>query len=585
VTRARRTLAPLLLTSVGLTGCGGVDQPTVVAPATPSLTVTVGLKALQFAWSPVAHADRFRLLEDPAGNSAFTAIEENLSATSTSHTHDIGVHRLVWDRVQCALEACNAAGCTRSAALGLRGQSASAVGYLKASDTTARESFGSATAVSGDGNTVAVGAVGTGAVAGAVYVFVRENGSWRSQARLQGGATEPGDGIGAALALSSDGNTLVVGAPGENGGSRGINGNERSNARANSGAAYVFVRSGGNWTQQAYLKASNADADDAFGTSVATAADGNTVAVGAPYEDGSSRGINGDETSNGGTDSGAVYVFARNGAAWSQQAYFKAFNKDPTDWFGYSVAMSGNGNTLLVGAPGEDSGATGIGGDAENDGTRKAGAAYVYGRNGASWSGPVYVKASTTGASDWFGWKVAISGDSGTFAVASPREDGSSGGIGGDQSTNGRPLSGAVYVFTQSGATWSQTTYIKASSPDSGDQFGSALALNAAGDTLAVGAPGESSNALTIGGNFLDNTASQAGAAYVFRRTGSAWAQQAYVKATNTDAGDLLGSAVALSADGNTLAVGAPGEASSATGIGGNQIDNSRFQAGAAYLY
>ena len=582
-----KMLALLLVTVASVTGCGSVEKPAVTAPAAPSLAVSVSLKTLQFSWSAVASADHFRLLEDPTGRGPFAAIEDNLAATATSDTRDIGVHRIDWDHAQYALEACNTAGCTRSASVGVRGQSAGAIGYLKASDTATRQSLGSATAVSGDGNTVAVGAVGTGAISGAVSVFVRKNGSWRFQARVQGDATEPGDGFGAALALSSDGNTLVVGAPDENGGSSGINGNQHNNSLANAGAAYVFVRSGDAWTQQAYLKASNADAGDEFGISVAAAADGNTVAVGAPYEDGSARGINGNQESNSGTDSGAAYVFVRDGTAWSQQAYIKAANKDPHDWFGYCVALSGNGNALLVGAPGEDSGATGVDGDQADDGVRKAGAAYLFSRSGTSWSGQVYAKASTNGAGNWFGWRVAISGDGGTFAVAAPREDGTSGGIGGDQNTDGRPLSGAVYVFAQSGATWLQTTYIKASNPDSGDQFGSALALNGAGDTLAVGAPGESSKALAIGGNFLDNSAPQAGAAYVFARaTGTwNWTQQAYVKASNTDAGDRFGYAVALSAKGDTLAVGAPSEASAATAIGGNQADNSRADAGAAYLY
>lgn len=587
MSHTHKLLALLLLTVAGLTGCGGAESPTVTAPAAPSLAASVSLKTLQFSWSAVTSADHYQLLADPTGSGAFAAIEENLAATATSDTRDIGVHRIDWDHAQYALDACNAAGCTRSTSVGVRGQSANAIGYLKASDTATRQFFGSATAVSGDGNTVAVGAVGTGSIVGGVYVFVRENGAWRFEARVQGDVTEAGDAFGNALALSSDGNTLVVGAPGENGGTTGINGNQHNNSRANSGAAYVFVRSSGNWTQQAYLKASNADAGDEFGTSVATAADGNTVAVGAPYEASRAMHVNGNQALNGATDAGAAYVFVRDGGTWSQQAYIKASNTDPGDWFGYSVALSGDGNTLLAGAPKEDGGEPGVGGNQQSDGTHTAGAVYVFSRSGATWSSPIYVKASNPGVSDWFGWRVAISGDGSTFAVAAPREDGTSAGIGGDQSTNGRPLSGAVYVFAQSGATWLQTTYIKASNPDGGDQFGSALALNDAGDTLAVGAPYESSGAVAIGGNPLDNSAPQAGAAYVFTRAAGTWtwSQQAHVKATNTDAGDRFGYAVALSASGDTLAIGAPSEASSATGIGGNQADNSRADAGAAYLY
>jgi hypothetical protein len=347
----------------------------------------------------------------------------------------------------------------------------------------------------------------------------------------------------------------------------------------------VFVRSGDGWSQQAYLKASNADAHDAFGTSVATAADGNTVAVGAPFEDGSARVINGDGTTNGGTDTGAAYVFVRSGSSWSQQAYVKARGREPNDWLGYSLALSGSGDTLLVGAPGEDGGAAGVGGDQTSDAALKAGAAYVFRRSGATWSETSYVKASLPHARNWFGASVAISGNGTTFAVAAPRENGGSGGINGNQANDDRPLSGAVYVFAQSGNSWQQTAYVKASNPDADDEFGSALALNDSGDALVVGAPGEDSNARALAGNGLDSSAQRAGAAYVFGRTADSWSQRAYVKATNTDAGDAFGSAVALSGDGNTLAVGAPGESSSATGIGGNQADNSRHEAGAAYLY
>lgn len=577
--------ALLLVTAVGLAGCGGSEAPGVTAPAAPSLALAIGLKTLQFSWPAVPNADRFRLLSSPDGSASFTAVDDNLGATSTSDTLDIGAHRIDWDRAQYAVEACNAAGCTRSALMDVRGRSASAVGYLKSSETVARESFGSATAVSGDGKTLAVGAVGTGDLVGALYVFVKENGAWHLQARLQGGASEAGDGLGAALALSSDGNTLVAGAPGENGGATGINGNQRDNSRADAGAAYVFVRSAGRWDQQAYVKTSNTDAHDGFGTSVAIAADGNTVAVGAPYEDSRARQVNGDQTLNGATDAGAAYVFVRSGTQWSQQAYVKASNTDPGDAFGYSLALSGNGNTLVVGAPWEDGGEPGVGGNQQSDGTHKAGAVYVFSRNGAGWSTPIYVKASNPGGRNWFGWSVAVAGDGHTFAVGAPDEDGAASGVGGDQQATGRSHSGAVYVFAQSGASWTQAAYVKAGNPDSDDEFGWALSLNDAGDTLAVGARGESSNARAIGGNSLDNTAPLAGAAYVFRRTASAWGQQAYVKATNADAGDLFGSAVALSSDGNTLTVGAPGEASSATGIGGNQIDNSLFGAGAAYLY
>jgi FG-GAP repeat len=143
-----------------------------------------------------------------------------------------------------------------------------------------------------------------------------------------------------------------------------------------------------------------------------------------------------------------------------------------------------------------------------------------------------------------------------------------------------------VYVFSRSGSVWAQQAYVKASNTGVGDQFGASLALSADGNTLAVGASEEAGKATGIGGD-QNNNADFSGAVYVFSRSdsGSAWTQRAYVKASNTEAGDRFGASLALSADGATLAVGAGSEGGSATGIGGNQADNGASFSGAVYLY
>src|SRR5262249_35127062 len=197
------------------------------------------------------------------------------------------------------------------------------------------------------------------------------------------------------------------------------------------------------------------------------------------------------------------------------------------------------------------------------------------GTDGGFTGAELYVKASNTGAGDAFGRGLAVSADGTTIAIGTPGERSGATGIDGDQSDNTRSSSGAVYVFVRSGATWSQQAYVKASNTDAGDNFGEAVALSADGTTLAVGAPVEASAAKGIGGNQADNSARMSGAVYVFVRDGTTWSQQAYVKASNTDVGDGFGTALALSADGNTLAVGAYTEQSAATGINGNQADNS----------
>jgi len=154
-------------------------------------------------------------------------------------------------------------------------------------------------------------------------------------------------------------------------------------------------------------------------------------------------------------------------------------------------------------------------------------------------------------------------------------------GVNGDQGDNSASGSGAAYVFTRSGKTWSQQAYLKASNTDAGDEFGSAVSLSS--DTLVVGAFYEDSKATGVNGDQADNSASNSGAAYVFTRSGSTWTQQAYLKASNTDAGDYFGWSVSVYDD--MPVVGAAFESSNATGVNGNQADNSASTAGAVYVF
>lgn len=367
--------------------------------------------------------------------------------------------------------------------------------------------------------------------------------------------------FGGAVALSGD--TLVVSAIGEDSGSSGVNGNQFNQNAPNSGAVYVFVRTAGTWTQQAYIKGGNPAANDAFGSSVAL--DGDTLVVGSTGQDSSA------------SNSGAAYVFVRSAGVWSQQAFLKASNPGASDNFGRSVGI--HGNTLIVGAPNEDSNATGVNGLQSNNSAGNAGAAYVFVRNGTAWGQQAYLKASNTETSDQFGYAVAIHGD--TAVVGAVDEDSNAVGINGLQSSNSQSNAGAAYVFTRSATTWSQQAYIKASNTDNGDQFGIAVALD--GETLAVGSAGESSGATGVNGVQFDETATDAGAAYVFVRNAGLWSQQAYIKASNTGAGDTFG--IELDLEGDTLVVGAFNEDSNAVGIDGNGQDNSLLSAGAAYVF
>ena len=374
------------------------------------------------------------------------------------------------------------------------------------------------------------------------------------------------------------GDTVVVGARFEDSNATGVDGTEADNSALDSGAAYVFVRDGaGNWSQQAYLKASNTGADDRFGVSVAIA--GDTVVVGARLEDSNATGVDGDQSNNSAPAAGAAYVFVRDGSGnWSQQAYLKASNTESGDFFGGSVAISSD--TVVIGAIEEDSNATGVDGDQTNNSAGASGAAYVFARNGSgTWTQQAYLKASNTDDLDNFGNSVAISGD--TLVVGVPREDSNATGVNGDQSDNSASRAGAAYVFVRTGSTWSQQAYLKASNTGGVDEFGFSVAV--AGDTVVVSARFEDSNATGVDGGQSNNSAINSGAVYVFVRTGSTWSQQAYLKARNTGGTDEFGSSVAVVGD--TVVIGARFEDSNATGVDGDQSDNSAGDAGAAYVF
>jgi hypothetical protein len=472
--------------------------------------------------------------------------------------------------------------------------------YIKASNTELGDLFGAAIALSADGNTLAVGAAGESSAgingdqtdntlgsAGAVYVFVRSGTTWIQQAYVKASNPDGGDSFGTALALSADGNTLAVGATGE---SSAAGGNQVDNAAPSAGAAYVFVRSGATWTQQAYIKASNPQMAAAFGISVALSGDGDILAVGAQGESGAATGVDGNQANNTAPSAGAVYTFVRSGGTWTQQAYIKASNTGANDQFGEAVALSADGSTLAVGAIGEASAATGIGADQANDAAPGAGAAYVFVRSGASWMQQAYLKASNTGAGDRFGVSLSLSADGNTLAVGAPQEGSAATGIDGDQLDDTLESAGAVYVFVRSATTWSQQAYVKASNTGAtdtsgfGEFFGAAVALSHDGNALAVGAPFESGDATGIGG---DQTGASlaSGAVYSFTRANTTWSQQAYVKASNTQELALFGLRVALDGAGSALAVGAPGESSAATGVNGDQADDSATFAGAVYVF
>ncbi|MGM8227170.1 FG-GAP repeat protein [Cellvibrio sp. ARAG 10.3] len=492
--------------------------------------------------------------------------------------------------------------------------------YIKASNTEqpnddkdlviTNDRFGYRVALSDDGNTLAVTALledsaGTGINCdqgnylvkntdgkivpaninvGAVYVFTRDGTTWSQEAYLKPFNLQ--QEFGYSLALSADGNTLAVGSitesslisgiptfsssssnpdrcenanatPGSASSSSSSNSSSSSSSSSStssssssssipggtsSGAVYVFSRAEGIWTQESYIKASNAGPGDIFGASVALSADGNILAVGAPGEDSVSTGVNGNENNDFGLylvnaqgqpvwttiNSGAVYIFHRLDNTWEQETYLKPNYVSWQLQFGSSLSLSANGNTLAVGAIGDWSRATGINGAPDDldlpqlnsyypsAGARLSGAAYIFTSDGQGWQQTTYIKASNAEAQDQFGHRVKLSGDGSRLAVSTIIEAGTSKGINGDESDNTTLNTGAVYVFGVDAGTWTQTSYVKPSNTRGGDRFGASLGLSTDGGTMAVGGYRDPSKATGVNGDQNDDSAPSAGAVYVY---------------------------------------------------------------------
>jgi hypothetical protein len=464
------------------------------------------------------------------------------------------------------------------------------VAYVKASNTAASAQFGYWVALSGDGNTMAVGSTNESGGAkgingnqaakpeikdsGAVYVYVKRNGAWSQQAYVKASNPKEETLFGNSVALSNDGNTMIVGAQLENSGASGVNGNQMDTSVDSSGAAYVFTRAGTTWSQQAYLKASNPGEGDQFGFAVAVSGDGNTAAIGAIEEASKATDVDGDQKDRSAPGDGAVYIFARSGTTWAQQAYTKPDEKNGE--FGYGVALSDDGNTMA-------------GGDQD------AGPGYVlvFVRNGAKWTKQAVIKASNAENGDNLGWCVAMSGDGNTIVAGSNDEDSVLTGVQTDPTLgahdqNRDTSTGAAYVFTRDASgKWSQPVWLKAINTRKNDQFGESIAISRDGNTIAVASlfgPGHG-GPKGVDADPNDDSPSGTGSAYIYTRSGNTWTPGAYVKAPNARASAEFGKSVALSGDGKTLAVGSVFETSAAKNINGNAADTSAPEAGAAYIF
>lgn len=335
--------------------------------------------------------------------------------------------------------------------------------YVKASNRGAEDYFGGEIVLNRNGDVMVVGAVAEDSSAtgingdqndnsmrnaGAVYAFARvAPDTWEQTAYIKASNTNSRSRFGDCLALSDDGTVLAVGSPLEASNARGVGGDQANRDAAGAGAVYIYTMQGGAWVQQVYIKASNTAATDEFGCGLAFNADATLLAVGAPLEDSAATGINNDENNDAALDSGAVYLFGRDGGTWSQRAYIKASNTRVGDKFGQVVRLNTDGTRLLVTAPNSDGAAPGVNPTQDDVDVPDVGAAYLFQRDGAVWRQQAFIKPSNGGAVDHFGWKADMSADGAVIAIGSALEDSNATGIDGDQTNNAAVNSGAVYVF------------------------------------------------------------------------------------------------------------------------------------------
>lgn len=370
-----------------------------------------------------------------------------------------------------------------------------------ASDYNNVDLLGSSVSINTTGNLAIVGSAyddATNTNQGSAYIVTKSipSNTWTEQAKLV--ASDPIDSanFGYSVSISGDGTTAIVGAAG--------------NARA----AYIFINSGGSWSQQAKL---TGDSSGYFGWAVLLSSDGNTAFVSDPYYDDSPL-----------TDSGTVYVFTRSGVTWTQVTpLLTASDKSASASFGISLALSKNNNFLIVGANGDSDG---------------KGAAYVFtnGGSGSTYTEQTKLTADDKQNGDQFGASVATS-YIGDVAVIGAKYE----------STTPTTSNGAAYVFTRSNTTWTQRDKLLSNSKVNAEYFGSSVAVSNDGAIAAIGATNES--------EFYNN-----GNVYVFARTtASSWAEKQKITSSDFQSGDNFGVSVALSGPGSTLVVGAPKESTS----------------------
>jgi hypothetical protein len=559
-------------------------------------------KQVVFDLNENPEATFYRVMQSSVGG--FVQIGRDIPASVRQVVQDIPLH-LSLPRLAFRIDPCNAAGCFASTQIVEPNvaESILAIGYLKASDSTAAASLGTAMAVSGDGKTVALGAPGASGNAGAVYLYTKPADGSASLSmmptKLPAPSSEPMR-FGAAVALNFEGTVLAIGAPADG---NSLVADDRYPATPNrgapsSGGVFVYESVNGTWGTPVYRKGLTVAARDMFGTAVALAPDGLTIVVGAP-------GTDRDGPTGTVLDAGTALVMTRSAPAntpWSTGQALQIQEPQTGARFGAAVAISGSRGVTADTFPPRDNQLIVVGApNTPTDFVLNVGAAYVFSQvvPGSRFvRDPTVLSTPRVGSGNQFGAAVAISQDGNTVVIGEPGEDTFIAAENGGGGSN----SGAVYVYRNQNLgdlRMQQPAIIKAKFPQQDARFGSSVAVTENGDQIAVGAIGESGLQFGVDGILPSERAERSGSVDILLRGALPdWSRfispvgmqptKRYIKASNTDADDAFGTATALSADGTTLVVGAPGEDGNNVNFGNpgtDEKDNTLPVAGAAYLY
>jgi len=535
------------------------QPPPAETPASVELRASLSpLKRLSLNWTSqgTGFADRALVLEDPDADGPLpeTTLAELPASASRA---EVEIFLPLARSASYRLALCSAQRCAHSAPLRLAGTLEQGMGRFKALTPTLAEEFGRTLALSQNGEVLAVGSS-----SGRVHVFERTGvGQWVPRGEVLGSGS--GAPPHAAIALSADGRVLALG--GEN-------------------KVWVYRRQGDQWLFSVALSGSEVGPDDGFGDSLALSADGLSLVVGAPWDDGA---VDQD------LDDGAVYVFNDRQGVWTQTQLLRDQNGAADDRFGRALALSGDGRTLAVGSPFND--ASGLGvypAVLSNADAMDTGAVYLYQREASGWRLQAFSKPPQDLGVGNYGKSVALDGDGLVLAVGAPDTDVD---LQGQLDRVNFRNSGSVHMLRLSQGLWTPWgPPLRAPAPQRNDQFGLTLALSANGQTLAVGTIEEDHSGVGVAASESAVFNTYSGSAYAFRRHGDSWGAATVLEPSDrrTDGQDTprMGSAVALSGDGRTLAVGARSHSGPGPGVSGDPTlgytgDPLLLQSGTVFLY